>query len=254
MSSADTLKRLIFKKPTNTVIPGSDGQASISDSAVLPNPYLNARRAWNNYSRSLVSMNQTLWLMAMLALLIALGAVGGLIYIGSLPKFVPYVVEVDKLGEAAAVSRADRAGAADSRVVHATVASFIADARLVTPDAKLQRDAIFHVYSMLAPNDPGTAKMNEWMSSSEDAKPLNRAQREMVSVEIQSAIPQTPSTWQVDWIETVRDRQGVRTEKFPMRALITVYQVAQTKSTTEQQIRDNPLGIYVRDFSWAKQN
>jgi type IV secretion system protein VirB5 len=30
----------------------------------------------------------------------------------------------------------------------------------------------------------------------------------MVNVEIKTAIPQTPDTWQVEWEETARDRQG----------------------------------------------
>jgi type IV secretion system protein VirB5 len=37
-----------------------------------------------------------------------------------------------------------------------------------------------------------------------------------------------------------------------MRALITVYTTAPTPQTTEEQIRMNPTGIYVRDFSWSK--
>ena len=38
-----------------------------------------------------------------------------------------------------------------------------------------------------------------------------------------------------------------------MRALVTVYVVEPTNNTTEEQIRNNPLGIFVRDFSWSKQ-
>ena len=34
---------------------------------------------------------------------------------------------------------------------------------------------------------------------------------------------------------------------------VTVYTVATTPNTTEEQVRNNPLGIYVRDFSWSKQ-
>ena len=50
------------------------------------------------------------------------------------------------------------------------------------------------------------------------------------------------------------DRQGV-VKGLPvrMRALVTVYTVATTPNTTEEQVRNNPLGIYVRDFSWSKQ-
>jgi type IV secretion system protein TrbF len=88
------------------------------------------------------------------------------------------------------------------------VASFINDARLVTPDIALQRKAIFRVYAMLSANDPATAKSNQWFNGSEDASPFNRAKKETVSIEIHTVIPQTPETWQVDWVETVYDRQG----------------------------------------------
>jgi type IV secretory pathway TrbF-like protein len=33
---------------------------------------------------------------------------------------------------------------------------------------------------------------------------------------------------------------------------VTVYTVEATAETTEEQMRDNPLGIHVRDFTWAK--
>jgi type IV secretion system protein VirB5 len=75
-----------------------------------------------------------------------------------------------------------------------------------------------------------------------------------VSIEIHSVIPQTPDTWQVDWIEIVNDRQGIlQGEPLRMRALVTVYTIPSTPQTTEEQVRMNPLGIYVRDFSWSKQ-
>ena len=134
------------------------------------------------------------------------------------------------------------------------VAAFVADARLVTPDVALQRKAVFRVYSMLAPNDPATARMNEWLNGSEESSPFKRAAKETVSIEIASVLPQTPETWQVDWVETSRDRQGIlKGQPFRMRALVTVYVAEPTPSTSEEQIRNNPIGLYVRDFSWAKQ-
>ncbi|GJL94913.1 MAG: putative conjugal transfer protein TrbF [Hyphococcus sp.] len=217
------------------------------------NPYLSARRTWNDHMRG-VAASRTMWqLLAILALMIALAAVGGMIHIGSQSKFIPYVVQVDKLGEAVAVTRADIATAADSRVIHASVASFIADLRMVTPDVALQRRAVFRAYALLAPNDPATAKANEWFNGTEDSNPFKRAATETVNVEITAVIPQSPETWQVDWLEKQYDRKGQLAEApFKMRALLTVYTVEPTVSTTEDQVRNNPLGIYVRDFSWSK--
>ena len=216
------------------------------------NPYLNGRRGWNEHVGAVVSQRQTWQVIGILALLIALAAVGGVIHIGAQSKFIPYVIEVDKHGQAMAVAPVTAASAADPRVVHASVAEFITDARMVSPDVALQRRAIFRVYARLAPADPAIVKMNEWMKQGEES-PFERATREMVSTQINSVLPQSPDTWQVDWLETVRDRQGVlQGDPVAMRALVTVYTAAPTTTTTEEQMRMNPLGIYVRDFSWSR--
>jgi type IV secretion system protein VirB5 len=187
--------------------------------------------------------------------MIALAGVGGVIYIGSQSKFIPYVVQVNNLGEAVAVARADVAAIADQRVIHASVASFINDLRMVTPDVALQRRAIFRSYAMLAGKDAAIAKANEWLNGSEESSPFKRAETQTVSVEIISVIPQSSETWQVDWLEKVYDRQGQLFEPpFKMRALLRVYTQAPTTRTTEAQIRNNPLGIYIQDFSWSKQS
>lgn len=255
MNIGTTIKGLIFKKPTNGDQRRSnkplDGGRREGENE---NPYLAARRTWNDQSAANVANRQMWQLLGILALMIALAGVGGMIYIGSQSKFVPYVVEVDKLGQPVAVAPAQRAGVADPRVVHATVASFVSDIRMVSPDIALQRKAVYRVYSMLSANDPSTAKANDWLNGSADSSPFKRAENETVNIEIESVIPQTPDTWQVDWIETTRDRQGVvKGKPFRMRALVTVYTVAATPNTTEEQVRNNPLGIYVRDFSWSKQ-
>src|SRR5690606_15187070 len=63
------------------------------------NPYLNARRAWNDHVGSVVSAHQSWQVIGILSLLIALTAIGGIIHVGSQSKFIPYVVEVDKQGQ-----------------------------------------------------------------------------------------------------------------------------------------------------------
>jgi type IV secretion system protein VirB5 len=218
------------------------------------NPYLAARRTWNDQSAANIASRQMFQLLGVLALLVALAGVGGAVYIGSQSKFIPYVVEVDRLGQRQAVGPADRAAPVDQRIVHAAVADWIGSMRLVTPDIALQRKAVFKAYSMLAPNDPATSKTNEWLNGSVDSSPFKRATQETASIEIASVIPQTPETWQVDWVEIVRDRQGVR-KGAPQRwrALVTVYTMAPTPETTDDDMRNNPLGVHVRDFSWSKQ-
>ena len=215
------------------------------------NPYLNARRTLNEYNGALIQSRHMWQAAALLALMVAIGAVGGVIYIGSQSKFVPYVIEVDKLGQTAAVRRADRAAAVDERVVHATLAAFINDVRMVSFDRTVQNDAIWRVFAMLQSGDPATNKITEFMKDPATS-PTQRAAENSVGVEISSVLRQTDETWEVNWTEKVWNRQGVRMEQYRMRGLATIYFVPPTTTTTEEEIRRNPLGLYVRDFTWSR--
>ena len=253
MNITAVVRKLIFKEPGEE---RHDGEAVDSGRrhGENENPYLAARRTWNNLMTASLANRQMWQLFGILALMITLAAVGGMIYIGSQSRFIPYVVEVDKHGETIAIAPAQRAGKADPRVVHANVADFVSNIRMVTPDIALQRKAIYRIYSMLSSNDPATAKANEWLNGTEDSSPFKRAEKETVSIEISYVLAQTPDTWQVDWLETVYDRQGmVKGQPYKMRALIMVYTVPSTAQTTEAQIRNNPVGTFVRDFSWSRQ-
>ena len=253
---SNTIRGLVFKRRGHAGEVAAAGEPEVGGSQAGQghNPYLAARRSWNDHVGGVVASRQLWQVVALLSLLIALASVGGMVYIGGQSRFVPYVVEVDKLGQTMAVAPAQRAAPVDARIVHAAVASFVSDLRTVTPDVALQRKAVFRAYAMLSSADAATAKANEWLNGTEDSSPFKRAARETVSTEIVSVIPQTPDTWQVDWVETVRDRQGVmKGQPARMRALVTVYTVPATPQTTEEQVRNNPLGIYVRDFSWSRQ-
>lgn len=242
------LWRLIrHELPATQAQPQAQAQAEV-------NPYLCARRYWNEHVAAQRASRQSWQMLGILSLMIALASVGGMIYLGSQSRFIPYVVEVNNQGEAFSVKPAQQMSAIDARVIHASVARFVSDLRLVTPDVALQRRAIYQAYAMLSSKDPATIKTNDWLNGAEDSNPFHRAEKETVTVEITSVLPQTADTWQIDWVETVRDRQGpLRLAPYRMRALVTVYTVQPTSKTTEEQIRNNPLGIYVRDFSWSKQ-
>ena len=219
----------------------------------IENPFLNARRTWNTHLGSVVSSRQTWQIIGILGLLISLASVGGMIHIGSKSKFIPYIVEVDKHGRSFAIGPATEAGQSDPRVVLAGISEFIESARLVTPDVKLQRKAVFEVYSMLSTNDPATKKMNLWLSS-EKSNPFSRATKETVHVEIESILPQTAKTWQVDWTEIVYDRDGEpKHEPIKMKALLTVYISQPTTETTEEDQRKNPIRLFVEDYNWTRE-
>lgn len=219
------------------------------------NPYLSARKHWNEHTKGLMNAARLWQAVALLCLMITLVAIGGVLHLASQSKFIPYIIEMDKLGQTAAVAPAQLATPVDQRLVRANLAAFISNARLVTPDIALQRKAVLAVYAMLHGDDPAAAKMTAWLNGNEASNPFQRAAKETVETEIVSVIPQSPDSWQIEWNEKLFDRQGVPIgQPYRMKALATVEIVPPDASTTEEKLRQNPLGVYVKDFSWSKQN
>lgn len=216
------------------------------------NPFLSTRRTWNDYLAAQVASRKLWQTMTCLSLLIALVAVFGCVYNCTKSKYIPYVIEVDKLGHVAPTSGPLEISTFDNqRVIQATLADFIEQARTVTPDVSIQRKLIFKLYDKMNPSDPATMKMNDFLNGDPDKNPYKRAETEMVNVEITSVLAQSEHTFQIEWDESTRSRNGALKSKAHWKALITVY-IVDSRDFTEEMIRKNPAGIFIENFSWTK--
>ncbi|HAU4045820.1 TPA: conjugal transfer protein TrbF [Legionella pneumophila] len=216
------------------------------------NPYLNARRAWNVHTAGLMKSLQVWQLVGLGSLLVALACVGGLITIGSQSKFIPLVFQQDANGNTLSVTRADNVIQASIDDYRAAAAHFIENIRMVSLDVELQKKAVFQVYSYLNANDAALSKVQEFYSDKQQSNPFERAAHEIVSIEIRSVLQESSETWQVDWVETIRNRDGTLKEKpRMMKAMITMYQDNELNDITNESILKNPHLIYVRDFNWS---
>ncbi|KTD05842.1 conjugal transfer protein trbF [Legionella gratiana] len=216
------------------------------------NPYLNAKRAWNFHTAGLMKSLQIWQLVSLGSLLITLAAIGGLITIGSQSKFIPLVFQQDASGNTLSVTRADKVGEASIDDYRAAAAHFIENIRMVSVDVALQKKAVFQVYSYLNQNDAALTKVQEFYSDKQHSNPFDRAAHEIVSIEIRSVLQESADTWQVDWVETVRNRDGTLKEKpARMKAMVTMYQDNELNDASNESILKNPHLIYVRDFNWS---
>lgn len=215
------------------------------------NPYMTARQTWNSVGAARKA-NARMWQVAgLLGILVGLAGVGGMIHTATQSTFVPYVIEVDSHGRAFARGPVTPNSNTDPRIVRAAIRDFISDVRTVTPDAQLLRENIFEVYAMLNAGDPAYTKITEWWNGTQSSSPFQRASKVMVHVTDMSVLQQTKKTWQVDWTEVKRARNGEKLETRDMRALVTIYQQPPTAEVSQKQMRQNPFGIYVRDISWS---
>ena len=216
------------------------------------NPYLNAKRAWNVHTAGLMKSLQVWQFVGLSSLLITLACVGGLISIGSQSKFIPLVFQQDANGNTLSVTRADKVGEASIDDYRAAAAHFIENIRMVSADVELQKKAVFQVYSYLNQNDAALSKVQEFYNDKQHANPFERATHEIVNIEIRSVLQESENTWQVDWIETIRNHDGtIKDKPTVMKAMVTLYQDNALNDASSDTILKNPHLIYVRDFNWS---
>ncbi|KNY31150.1 conjugal transfer protein TrbF [Agrobacterium sp. SUL3] len=210
-------------------------------------PYLAARQEWTERYGSYVQAARAWRTVGILALLMAVIGFTYALYLSTQVKLVPYIVEVDKLGNTVSGGFPQQIEYADTRVVRATLGNFISSFRSITPDAVVQKQYIDRTYALLRTSDPSTQKVNAWFRGN---SPFEKAVNATVAIEVNNIVALSNQTYQIDWTEYERDRKGKETATRRFRGIATV---AITSPQDEATIRLNPIGVYVTDFDWTAQ-
>ena len=158
--------------------------------------YLAARREWNERYGSYIAQANTWRLVAVASLAIAAVAVGGDMWLAAQSRVVPYVVEVNKLGDELAVHRANVATTVDPAVIRAQLARFISDVRSVYIDVQAERAIIGEAYAMVDRNAAAYTFLNDYFARND---PFKRAANETVAAHVESVLPLPGgNTWRVE--------------------------------------------------------
>jgi len=211
------------------------------------NPYLAARQEWSERYGSYVKAASAWRAVGILSLGLAVIGVSYALYLSTQVKLVPYIVEVDKLGNTVSGGFPQQIEYADTRVVRATLGNFVTSFRSITPDAVVQKQYIDRTYALLRTNDASTQKVNAWFRGN---SPFEKAVNATVAIEVNNIVALSNQTYQVDWTEYERDRKGKELATRRFRGIATV---SITSPQDEATIRLNPIGVYVTDFDWTAQ-
>lgn len=205
-----------------------------------------------------VSMLSTISVWQFIAIVSLFGMIGSLsawYSLASNPKYIPYVVQMDKLKYVYPMMPAAQTVRDDPRIKQHYISTFIHSTRTVTPDLQLQRKMIFDSYALVNQNAPSFFKLNMQFNPEDGKTPFEKSQEFLANVEIESIIPLVGDSWQVDWNEKILQRTGEQLTSYKMRATITLKMADLEKGNlTEEEMLVNPLGIFVEDFSWQKLN
>ena len=210
------------------------------------NPYLAARREWDERYGDQITRAKNWRTMATLSALVALLATSGVVWLSVRSHVVPFVVLVDSLSRPVASGIAEQATGNDDRLKRASIFTWVENLRLVTTDGVSQRRAIDRVYAAIANGTAAQTFISDFYRADPPAK---RAQTETVSVEVTSVLPTSDRSYEVEWTETTRDLYGAVKSAERWKGS---FSVVINPPRDERQARVNPVGLYVTNASWAR--
>lgn len=207
-------------------------------------PYQRAGQVWDERIGSARLQARNWRLMAFGCLVMTGGLVSSLVWQSTQSRVTPYVVEVDRLGEARAVNEAE----ADYRPTDPQIAwhlsRFIANVRGRSLDPVLVRQNWLEAY------DFTTKRGSQFLGDyARGADPFANIGERTVSVQVTSVVRASERSFQVKWTETAYER-GAEAGTSRWTAILTVVTKPPRDADT---LRRNPLGVYVDAVDWSRE-
>ena len=207
-------------------------------------PYQRATQAWDERIGSARVQARNWRLMAFGSLFLSTGLAAGLIWQSLDGSVVPWVVEVDKLGQAQIVAPATTDYTPNDAQIAWYLARFIEDVRAIPDDPVVIRQNWLQAYDFTT--SAGAAALNDYARADD---PFARLGHEQISIDIDSVIRASPDSFQVSWVE--HDfKDGAASGNQHWSAILTL--VIDPPHTADG-LRKNPLGIYVNAINWSKE-
>ncbi len=207
-------------------------------------PYQKAGQMWDERIGSARVQARNWRLMAFGCLALSAGLSASVVWQSHQSRVVPYVVQVDRLGEAQAVAPAiANYKPADGEIAW-FLARFIADVRSLSSDPVVARKNWLEAYDYTT--NHGAAYLNQFAQEHDPFKDLGER---TVSVQVTSVVRVSGESFQVKWIEQHFDHDAVASVEH-WTGILTVI----TKPPASAEVlRKNPLGLYVNAIDWSRE-
>jgi type IV secretory pathway TrbF-like protein len=208
------------------------------------NPYLAARHVHNERYLSLAKSVRNWQLIAGGLLLANVGLTGGLVYVTGKQQVIPYVVEVDEAGSAAAIKALQPRTALDPLVVRAHLRRFLTDLRTISTDEELVRRQMNAAYHQCL--EPAQNFLTAYYTENRLADLVKRGRTFPVHLTV---TPLSPQSWRARWKEQLVGPDGTVVEESDWEATIEIALV-QPQSAAERE--RSPLGVWIAQLHWAQ--
>ena len=207
-------------------------------------PYQRAAQVWDDRIGSARVQARNWRLMAFGLLALSAGLSAALVWQSASGSIVPWVVQVDRLGQAQAVEPATAGYRPTDPQIAFHLARFGEEVRSIPADAIVVRQNWLRAYDFTTA--PGAQALNDYARAND---PFAKVGKQQVAVDVSSVIRASPDSFRVAWTER-RYQDGSLAETSRWTAILTV--VVQPPRDAEA-LRKNPLGIYVNAINWSKE-
>lgn len=218
----------------------------IKDHEEAPNPYIAGRREWNERYGSYIKQAHNWKLATFCSLIVSLIAVTGLAYVATQSKFVPYVIQM-KDGNVDGVVFPAKSSFSNKKFVRAALAQWITNLLSVSSDKDVQKMLIANAYTFLGNGRPATQSVNDYFQSG--GSPFRRMSSETAQITVESVLPISEKSWEIEWKETVKSKSGVMIRENRWKGAVVLSFA--TPKNHEIAIK-NPMGLYIDEFNWTK--
>jgi len=216
--------------------------------------FLTARHEFANAFGDLARGKRNWQLVAFWSLGLLTVCVVSYIRIASSARVVPYLVEVDKLGQVMTAGEADIMRVPEPRLVASQLAGFVRVVRTVLPASppRIQADMMRRAYMFVDQGSSAAVMLNTYFADpSHDPRVLGQTITRQVEIASTLPVPASP-TWKIRWTETEYPLiAGMLTRVTAWEGYVTVRLQA---PTTADAVQDNPLGVFITSINWTQVN
>ena len=207
-------------------------------------PYQKAEQLWDERIGSARVQAKNWRLMAFGCFFLAAALSGTLVWQSMQSRVVPFVVEVDKFGEAHAVASAIKDYQPTDAQIAWHLARFIGNVRSISTDPVLVRQDWLSAYDFAA--DKAAVFLNDYAKKND---PFAQIGTRSVSVQVTSVVRASETSFQVKWSEQTFERGSLaRSERWTAILTVLVH-----PPRTAEQLRKNPLGLFVKAIDWSRE-
>ncbi|MER8505272.1 conjugal transfer protein TrbF [Mesorhizobium sp. M0894] len=207
-------------------------------------PYQRAAQVWDERIGSARVQARNWRTMAFGCLALAAGFSAALVWQSAKGSIVPWVVQVDRLGQAQAVAPAAGDYQPNDPQIAFYLAHFIEQVRSIPADPVIVRQNWLRAYDFTTQG--GALVLNDYARAND---PFTKVGKQQVAIDVSSVIRASTASFRIAWAERrYQDGSLASTERWS--AILTI--VVQPPRDADT-LRKNPLGIYINAINWSKE-